>query len=321
MEKHLAITGGAGFIGSNLVDYVNTVSPETRITVIDDLSTGLRENLRHSVCDLRVISILDSDAVRDAFTGVNSVIHLAAIGSVPRSIDFPLDTHQANVTGTVNVLEAARSSGVEQIIVASSSSVYGANVSLPKRELSWTRPLNPYAASKLAAESYALAYSNVYDLSAVAFRFFNVYGPRQRPDHQYAAVIPKFFEAARTNGTITIHGDGSQSRDFTFVQNVCEVLTRASLEGSDIANPVNLAFGTRISILDLKEMIERIVGRTIHTVFTNPRPGDVSASTADSKLLRSHFGAIAPIDIETGLRKTWEAIAPYGAASDRGSEN
>ena len=190
------ITGGAGFIGSNLASYFQQHAPETEIVVLDDLSTGKLENLDGSVAQFAEGSILDCDLLDSLTRGVDSVVHLAAIGSVPRSVRAPRPTHEANTTGTLNVLEAARRFSVDHVIVASSSSVYGSNQALPKSEFDWTRPMSPYGVSKHATEGYALAYNFSDSMKTLAFRFFNVFGPKQPADHDYAAVIPKFVDAA-----------------------------------------------------------------------------------------------------------------------------
>ena len=211
----LLITGGAGFIGSSLARMA--VEQGDLVTVLDDLSTGRRENLRG--LDIRFIegSLLDDAATAAALQGVDSVTHLAALPSVPRSIKDPLSSHEANATGTLKLLEACRRAGVEHVTVASSSSVYGMNPALPKGEREWVRPMSPYAVSKLATEQYALAYQQSFGLRTLAFRFFNVYGPNQPADHAYAAVIPVFVDALLRGRPLPLQGDGSQSRDFTYV--------------------------------------------------------------------------------------------------------
>ena len=306
MARKILITGGAGFIGSNLVDYLNSHSPEWEIQVLDDLSTGLSANLDGSQCDLIVGSILDLNLLDKIFSDVDDVIHLAAIGSVPRSISSPRPTHDANITGTLNVLEAARQHSVEHVIVASSSSVYGSNPNLPRNEFDWTRPLSPYAVSKQATEAYANAYASSYGMKTVAFRFFNVYGPRQRPNHPYAAVIPRFISAAISNTPLTIHGDGTQTRDFTFVESVCEVIHRTLVQALQFEHPVNLAFGSKYSLLDLVKVLERLIGKELPLTHTDNRPGDVRASQADTALLQAGFPGVRSYDLEIGLKRTIE---------------
>ncbi|MEJ7801042.1 MAG: NAD-dependent epimerase/dehydratase family protein, partial [Ilumatobacter sp.] len=220
----VVITGGAGFIGANLCRHLLATDGITGVAVIDDLSTGDRSNLDGLDVDVEIGSILDDDALDRAFAGADAIVHLAALGSVPRSVSEPLASHHANATGTVMVLEAARRHGGLHTIVASSSSVYGANPTLPKHEDLATRPISPYAGSKLATEGYTLAWGSAYELPVLAFRFFNVFGPLQPAGHVYAAVIPKFVDAALRGEPLVIHGDGLQSRDFTYVGTVVSVI-------------------------------------------------------------------------------------------------
>ncbi len=238
------VTGGAGFIGANLCSRLES-SGDHDIVVLDDLSTGNADNLDGLDVTFMHGSFLDAATLDDAVRGVQAVVHLGAIPSVPRSIADPVASHLANATGTVNVLEAARAEGDTHVIVASSSSVYGSNPTLPKREDLATFPLSPYAASKLATESYALSYQHSFGLPVLAFRFFNVFGPLQGAGHAYAAVVPQFVSAAMDGRAVTVHGDGEQSRDFTYVGTVCDVITDASARRVTHPEPVNLAFGTR----------------------------------------------------------------------------
>lgn len=306
MSRKVLITGGAGFIGSNLVNQLNSYSPDWSIQVLDDLSTGLESNLDGSKCDFIVGSILDSTLIAEIVADVDHIVHLAAIGSVPRSISAPVPTHEANMTGTLNVLEAAREHGVKHVIVASSSSVYGSNPHLPRSEFDWTRPLSPYAVSKQATEAYANAYASSYGMSTIAFRFFNVFGPRQRPDHPYAAVIPKFVSAALAGAPLTIHGDGTQTRDFTFVDSVCEAIHTTIAESLHSNHPVNLAFGSKVSLLDVVRKLETLLDKRLEVEHTEARVGDVKASQAETELLRQVLPSITGFDFETGLQKTIE---------------
>ncbi|AVT35952.1 NAD-dependent epimerase/dehydratase family protein [Plantactinospora sp. BB1] len=300
----LLVTGGAGFIGSNLVESALADPAITDVRVIDDLSTGRAGNLRDRDVELVEASILDQAALDRAMAGRDAVVHLAALPSVPRSVRYPLDSHAANATGTVLVLEAARRHEVGHVVVASSSSVYGANPGLPKNELDWTRPLSPYAASKLATEAYTLAYQASYGIAALAFRFFNVYGPRQRHDHPYAAVIPRFVHAALSGEPVVFYGDGNQSRDFTHVDTVSAVLLDAVRRGVRHDQPVNLAFETRTSLRDLVAALETVLGRPIPRQVAAPRPGDVRHSQADGALLRELFPGVEPAPLPDGLRST-----------------
>jgi UDP-glucose 4-epimerase len=238
--------------------------------------------------------------MRDA----SAVVHLAARPSVPRSISDPVASHLANASGTVEVLEAARRAGNLHVIVASSSSVYGANPTLPKREDLATLPLSPYAASKLATESYALAYQQSFGLPALAFRFFNVFGPLQAAGHAYAAVVPAFVSAALEQRPLTVHGDGKQSRDFTYVDTVTEVIADALTRRVTSAGPVNLAFGTRTDLLSLIAELEAVLGTRVDVEHTETRAGDVKHSQADSTRLQELFPDVVPTALPDALRAT-----------------
>ena len=300
---HVLITGGAGFIGANLARYLLEHS-DLRIRILDDLSTGSLGNVDGLDVDFTEGTILDIDAVRSNARGVDSIVHLGAIPSVPRSIANPRASHEANTTGTLNVLEAAREVGVEHVVVASSSSVYGSNPKLPKSEFDWTRPMSPYAVSKQATEGYALAYQFSYGLKTLAFRFFNVYGPGQPANHAYAAVIPKFLDAALHGRPLQIHGDGTQSRDFTYVNTVCAVIHGAIRGHVHSEDPVNLAYGTNTTLLELVQMIEEGLGDPVKREFTAARVGDVKASQADNRRVRELFPTVAPVPLHDGLAAT-----------------
>lgn len=296
------VTGGAGFIGSNLCRVLCQDPAVDSVRVIDDLSTGRAENLEGLPVDFRPSSILEQHDVDDAVRGIDTVVHLAARPSVPRSIKDPVRTHDVNATGTLRVLEAARRVGAH-VIVASSSSVYGGTTELPKHERLPVAPLSPYAASKLASESYALAYQASFDLDVLAFRLFNVYGPGQAAGHAYAAVIPAFIDAALRGRPVPVFGAGDQSRDFTFVGSVCRVIQQAITRRVTYPTPVNLAFGTRTTLLGLTEVLKPLVG-TLKTEHLPPRAGDARHSQASSKTLLQLFSDIAPTDLEEGLRQT-----------------
>jgi UDP-glucose 4-epimerase len=300
----ILVTGGAGFIGANLCRRLVTTPGVTQVSVLDDLSTGSKANLDGLDVDLVVGSILDAELMCRLVDGTDSVVHLAARPSVPRSIQDPMASHLANATGTMTVLEAARLSGQPQVIVASSSSVYGANPILPKREDLASRPLSPYAASKLATEAYALAYGHSFGLPTLAFRFFNVFGPLQAANHAYAAVVPSFVDAALHGRPLTIHGDGKQSRDFTFVDSVTAVLARAITERVAHGEPVNLAFGSRTTLLELISEIESILGYELPRVHVDARTGDVAHSQADSTALEGLFPGVQPVAFPEAVRRT-----------------
>jgi UDP-glucose 4-epimerase len=298
------ITGGAGFIGSNLTRAALLDPSFADVRVLDDLSTGLLSNL--DGLDVRLVegSILDDHALDEAMAGRDAVVHLAARPSVPRSVAEPVLSHHANATGTLAVLQAARRHDVGHVVVASSSSVYGANPGLPKNERDWTAPLSPYAVSKLATEAYALAFQATYGLSTLAFRLFNVYGPGQRHDHAYAAAIPRFTHAALLGEPIVLYGDGHQSRDFTYVDTVCSVLLDAVRRSVSRPGPINLAFGTRHSLRAVVARLEEIVGRPIEVRCEPERRGDVRHSSADNGLLRELFPTIVATPLSEGLLDT-----------------
>jgi UDP-glucose 4-epimerase len=298
------VTGGAGFIGANLCRRLATMADITHVTVLDDLSTGFAANLDGVDVEFVEGSILDGDVVGRCAHRADSVVHLAARPSVPRSIEDPMASHLANAHGTMIVLEAARRAGDLQVVVASSSSVYGANPVLPKHEDLATRPLSPYAASKLATEAYTLAYGHSFGLPTVAFRFFNVFGPLQAANHAYAAVVPSFIDAALRDRPLTVHGDGTQSRDFTFVDSVTAVLARAVTSRLTHAEPVNLAFGTRTSLLALIDQLESELGRSLPRVHVEPRAGDVPHSQADATRLRELFPDIEPVSLADAVHTT-----------------
>jgi UDP-glucose 4-epimerase len=299
----IVVTGGAGFIGANLCRALTAAPGVDQVMALDDLSTGRAANLVDLDLELVEGSILDQGLLDDVVAGAGAIVHLAARPSVPRSLQDPMASHDANATGTMRVLEAARRSRT-QVIVASSSSVYGANPELPKREDMVAMPLSPYAASKLAAESYALAYGQSFGLPVLAFRFFNVFGPLQSADHDYAAVVPTFLAAALRGDPLPVHGDGKQTRDFTYVGTVVSVLADAVGRCVTSPRPVNLAFGTRVSVLELIELIETLLGAPVGRVHTDPRPGDVRDSQADRTSLHRLFPDVEPVSLEDGLRST-----------------
>ncbi|MGB2569152.1 NAD-dependent epimerase/dehydratase family protein [Micromonospora citrea] len=300
----IVVTGGAGFIGSNLVRALAEVPQVREIVAVDDLSTGSCDNLLDLPVRLFEGSVLDPDLLDEAVAGAASVVHLGALGSVPRSIDNPICSHHANATGTLTVLEAVRRHGVPQVIVASSSSVYGANPVLPRVESLRPMPVSPYAVSKLATEAYAVAYATCYGMSVLPFRFFNVFGPRQAANHAYAAVVPRFVSAALSGRPLQVHGDGTQTRDFTYVGSVTDVIVDAVLRRVSAPDVVNLAFGVRISLLELISELEEVLGRPLEVVHGPPRAGDVRDSQADSSRLRQLFPSAQRYPLRVGLENT-----------------
>jgi len=299
----ILITGAAGFIGSNLARKLLLLNHD--LVLFDDLSTGLESNLVGLDSTRAWNSIEDLEHMQMVSEGVNVIVHLAARGSVPRSVAEPFATHEVNTSGTLNVLEVARRVGAK-VIFSSSSSVYGANTALPKSESMWTSPLSPYAASKLAGEGYCAAYAESYGVPTTVFRFFNIFGPWQRPDHDYAAVIPKWIWAALNDQPISLDGDGTQTRDFTYVDDVVETIVSAIDRELNHPQPINLAFGNRISLLEVIAELERIVGRKINVETRPRRAADVPHSQNDPTLFKSVFPEIEPIPFAQALEQTVE---------------
>jgi UDP-glucose 4-epimerase len=297
------VTGGAGFIGSHLVDAL--VTNGDRVRVLDDLSAGLSEQVNPGA-ELLVGSVADRDAVSRAVAGCEVVYHLGAHGAVARSLANPLGTDEANVHGTLTVLTAARDAGVRRVVVASSSSVYGGATVVPTPETAPTRPRSPYAVSKLAAEWYTRVFAELFDLETVALRYFNVFGPRQRPDSVYAAVIPLFATAVLEGRRPLVHGDGTQSRDFTYVADV----VHANICAANAAAPrcsgevLNIAPGTSHSLLDLLGLLGEITGNRPDPEFGPPRPGDVGRSQADASAARAALDWEPRWSFADGLRET-----------------
>jgi UDP-glucose 4-epimerase len=311
------VTGGAGFIGSHLVEALAARGHAVR--VFDNLSTGRLSNLHGLGHDIELIEgdLRDADAVLAATRGCEIVFHQAALASVPRSVADPLPTHAVCATGTLHVLQAARESGVRRVVYAASSSAYGGSTRLPKRETDPTLPLSPYAVAKLAGEQYCAAFSHVYGLETVRLRYFNVFGPRQPPDSPYAAVIPLFLAAMLEGRRPRVHGDGQQSRDFTYVADVVQAnLLAAEAEGVS-GRVYNVACGRRTSLLELVAMMNSLLGTAIDPVHEAPRPGDVRHSQADISAAQQDLGYAPAWDVETGLRRCLEHFAPQRARVGR----
>jgi UDP-glucose 4-epimerase len=301
--SRVLVTGGAGFIGSHLVDRLLERGHEVR--VLDSFATGRRESL---VPDAEIVEgdVQSYERVANASRGCEVVFHQAALPSVPRSIQDPLMSNVVNVTGTLNVLLAARDNAVARVVYASSSSVYGTNAALPKAESMRPAPISPYAVSKLAGEHYCRAFSAVFGLQTVALRYFNVFGPRQDPRSQYAAVIPRFITAVLAGEPPLIFGDGEQSRDFTYVENVVDANVRAmDAEGVD-GLTMNVACGDRVTLNQLVAELAELTGGDIQPHHMDARPGDVRHSHADISLARTHLGFDPVVSLREGLARTLE---------------
>lgn len=306
MPETYIVTGGAGFIGSHIAERL--LREGHRVRIIDNFSTGKRENLAHLNGDLELheVSITDREALPPIFEGVDYVFHQAALPSVPRSIDDPLTSNEYNVTGTLNVLLAARDAGVKRVIYAASSAAYGDIEGEYKVETMPPRPMSPYGVSKLAGEYYCQAFTEVYGLETVALRYFNVFGPRQDETSHYAAVIPKFIAAMTRGEPPTIYGDGTQSRDFTYIDNVVHGNLLATKAPDAAGQMMNLATGGRVTLLELVEKLNRLLGTSFEPILTDPRPGDILHSRAGVDKARDLLDFAPVVDFETGLARTIE---------------
>lgn len=312
--RKVAVTGGAGFIGSNLTHRL--ISEGYQVVVVDDLSTGLLSNVDQSKCQFHRISITNPEELRNVLKDCETIFHLAARGSVPRSIKNPVASHTVNATGTLNVLEVARANGAH-VIFTSSSSVYGRNNALPKNESMWLGPLTPYAASKLAAEGYVQAYSSAYGVPTTLLRFFNVFGPRQRPDHEYAAVLPKWIWLAMQSVPIEVYGDGKASRDFTYIETVIDTAMMAMQERVITEGAVNLAYGNRIFLNDVIEMLKEHFP-DLQVKYKPERLGDVKESQSSPELLKKLFPKVEPKPFKSGLAETIVWLKEFGASVANG---
>jgi nucleoside-diphosphate-sugar epimerase len=298
------VTGGAGFIGSHIAGEL--VARGERVRVLDNLSTGSEANLAAFRDGVEFVKgdIRDAGTCAAAMRGVRYVLHQAALRSVPRSVDDPMSTDEVNVHGSLLVLQAAREAGVERLVYASSSSAYGDNPALPKEEEMRPMPRSPYAVSKLTAEYYCRVYTHTYGLSTVSLRYFNVYGPRQDPASQYAAVIPAFIDSLRQNRPATIYGDGEQSRDFTFIQD-CVQANLLSCTASNVDGEVfNVAYGARTSVNQIYQKLSALLQRQIPPKYEAARAGDVRHTLADLTRARTKLGYQPQTDIDRGLKQT-----------------
>lgn len=308
------ITGGAGFIGSHLLEAL--LGRGDAVTVVDDFSTGKRENLSPFQGRFELIegSVADPQVAEQSVRGMDFVLHQAALGSVPRSVDEPAASHAANLTGTLLLLDASRRSGVRRFVYASSSSIYGDTPELPKRETMSPNPMSPYAVTKLGGEQYCRVFHGIYGLETVSLRYFNVFGPRQSPDSQYAAVIPRFIAALARGEAPVIYGDGTQSRDFTYVENVVQANLAACSAASAVAGEAfNIACGERITLLQLLQEMQALSGRSHAPRFEAARRGDVRDSLADIRKAQDLLGYLPRISFREGLGRTVRAAGLHPA--------
>lgn len=298
------VTGGAGFIGSNIVEAL--VTQGHSVKVLDNLSTGKKENLKHIAKDVELceIDIRDLEEVKKVCAGVDFVLHQAALRAVLRSVDDPQETNDVNVTGTLNVLLAARDQDVKRVVFASSSSVYGDNPALPKIETMIPEPISPYAASKIMGEYYAKIFYKLYGLETVSLRYFNVFGPRQNPESKYSAVIPIFIDCLSQDRSPDVHGDGEQSRDFSYVDNVVAGNLLAATAPNVAGEVFNIACHEQYSVNDIYKGISHILGKHISPVYTDARAGDVRHTFADITKAEEKLKYTVLTHFDEGLKKT-----------------
>jgi len=304
MAKYL-VTGGAGFIGSHLTREL--VKQGHEVVVLDNMSTGRRENLSDVLDNIRLVegSITDLDTVMDCCAGTDCIFHQAALPSVPRSVKDPLTSNEHNVGGTLRVFWAAHQSGVRRVVYAASSSIYGDTEELPKHEGMQPRPMSPYAVNKRVSELYGSVFNDLYGLSTIGLRYFNVFGPRQDPNSQYAAVVPLFITRFLSGQSPVIHGDGLQSRDFTYIQNVVEANLAACAARTEAGGrSYNVALGGRITVQDLCLRIRELIGTDIDPVYDETRPGDVKHSQASVELAREFLDYTGSVSLDEGLKRT-----------------
>ena len=310
MSRKVLVTGGGGFIGSNLVR--GLLERGDSVRVLDNFATGNRANLAGLEDDIEIVEgeLRSYERVHNAVRGVELVFHQGALPSVPRSVQDPLTTSAVTIEGTLNVLLAARDEDVRRVVYASSSSVYGNSGTLPRTETQQPDPISPYAVAKLAAERYCVSFHRVYGLETVALRYFNVFGPRQDPKSQYAAVVPRFLAAIDAGEPVPIHGDGTQSRDFTYVANVVEANVLAGEQDGAGGTVLNIATGRQASVNELADAIGAVLGKPVEKHYLPVRTGDVRDSWADVEEAKNVLGYEASIGLEDGLRLTAEAFRP-----------
>jgi len=311
VSEVFVVTGGAGFIGSHVVERLLADHPAATIRVFDNFSTGALGNLPFASAAGERLEIVkgdvrDLEAVERVVQGAGVVFHQAAMRSVPRSVSDPLGANENNVTGTLHVLEAAKRAGVRRVVYASSSSVYGDRPELPKREDQPPAPISPYAVSKAANEQYAAVWTRLYGLETVGLRYFNVFGPRQDPASEYAAVIPRFILWALRGAPVEVHGDGRQSRDFTYIDNVVDANLLAARAPKASGEAFNVGCGDRVSLLDIIDRLEKLLGRPVERRHTPPRAGDVPHTLADVGKAERLLGYRPGVEFDEGLRRTLE---------------
>src|SRR5215813_5667502 len=309
MSSLFLVTGGAGFIGAHVA--ARLLNDGHRVRILDNFSTGTRANLDFGPTHAAHLETIEGDirdlsTVERAVRGVDVVFHQAAMRSVPRSVKDPLGANDNNVTGTLNVLEAARRAGVRRVVYASSSSVYGDRPDLPKREDQTPAPISPYAVSKAAGEQYAAVWSRLYGVETVGLRYFNVFGPKQDPASEYAAVIPRFILWALQRAPLEVHGDGNQSRDFTYIDNVVEANLLAGRAPDATGEVFNVGCGSRVNLLAIIASLERLVGRPLQRNHTPGRAGDVAHTLADVGKAKRLMGYTALVTFDEGLKRTFE---------------
>ncbi|GAB4028268.1 MAG: SDR family oxidoreductase [Elusimicrobiota bacterium] len=311
-KKIWLVTGGAGFIGSNITEEL--LNRGEKVRIFDNFSTGKMSHIAEFKDKIEIFKgdLRKPADLKKAMKGISYVIHQAALRSVPKSVDNPVDANEVNITGTLNLLIAARDARVKRVVYASSSSVYGDNKVFPQHERLKPSPISPYAVGKLAAENYCVMFSKIYGLETVSLRYFNVFGPKQDPESMYSAVIPKFIELAAARKPLVVHWDGRQSRDFTYVKNVAEVNILAALNPKAAGKVYNVAVGSTISLLDIIKILEEICGYRLEKTFTPMRKGDIRKTWADVSQLKKDFGYKPSVLFREGLVKTWNWFMKEG---------
>jgi len=300
------VTGGAGFIGSNIVEEL--VNRGEKVRVLDNFSTGKRENLEPSMDRIELIEgdIRDENSLDKSLEGIDFVIHEAALRAVQRSVDNPLATNDVNITGLLKLLLKAKEKKVKRVVFASSSSVYGDNPELPKKETQIPSPVSPYAVSKITGEYYMSTFYKTFKVETVSLRYFNVFGIRQNPESKYAAVVPLFIDWANKKEPLIVHGDGKQSRDFTYIENVVDATIKACLVEEAKGEVFNIACGKNYTVLEVAEEIAKNLGVEVKYKFTEPRPGDVRHTLADITKAKDILGYVPKVDFKEGIRRTVE---------------